>query len=37
MTVVLEILIGVGTLGLLLFYVSRTLFIDRDDIDVEEE
>jgi len=35
MTVVLEILIGIGAVGLLLFYVSKTLFIDRDDMDVD--
>ena len=37
MTVVMEILIGIGALGLLLFYVSKTLFIDRDEIDLEIE
>jgi hypothetical protein len=35
MTVVLEILIGIGVVCLFLYYVLKRLFIDIDDIDLD--
>ena len=35
MTVVLEILIGIGVVSLFLYYVLKRLFIDIDDIDLD--